>query len=96
MFLDILTFLMLMAVVGVKYGTWKHASILHQELRDVERTCEQNNQNYQKICQKREAGERDEKALKRDRYALAAYFERQKKKVEAQKQHNEELEKKLI
>ena len=96
MFLDVLTFLMLMAVVLVKYGTWKHTSILNQELREVERACEEKNLNYQKICQKREAGERDEKALKKDRYALAAYLERQKKSIETQKQHNESLEKQLI
>jgi len=96
MFLDILTLLMLVLVVLVKYGTWKHTVLLNQNLREMERVCEYQNQQYKKITQKREAGERDEKALKKDRYALAAYLERDKKKLEAQKAHNEALEKQLI
>jgi hypothetical protein len=46
--------------------------------------------------QKLEAGERDEKALKKDRYALAAYLERDKLKLEKQRAHNAALEKQLI
>jgi hypothetical protein len=45
---------------------------------------------------KREAGEGDEKALKKDRDALAAYLERDKKKSEDQKAQSEALAKQLI
>ncbi|MGA1197821.1 MAG: hypothetical protein ACO36I_15130 [Candidatus Latescibacterota bacterium] len=96
MFLDFVTLLMLVLVILVKYGTWKHMSLLNQNLRELERVCDEQNQRYKKVVQKREAGERDEKALKKDRYALAAYLERDKLKLEKQRAHNAALEKQLI
>jgi hypothetical protein len=71
-------------------------SLLNQNLRELERVCDEQNQRYKKVVQKREAGERDEKALKKDRYALAAYLERDKLKLEKQRAHNAALEKQLI
>jgi hypothetical protein len=96
MFLDFVTLLMLVLVILVKYGTWKHMSLLNQNLRELERVCDEQNQRYKKVVQKREAGERDEKALKKDRYALADYLERDKLKLEKQRAHNASLEKQLI
>lgn len=96
MFLDVLTLLMLVAVILVKYGTWKHITILNQDLREIERVCDYQESQYKMVIQKREANERDEKNIKKDRYALAAYLERVKDTIEKQKQLNSNLEKKLI
>ncbi|MBT3601744.1 MAG: hypothetical protein HOE48_19065 [Candidatus Latescibacteria bacterium] len=96
MFFDLLTLFMLVIVILVKYGTWKHISVINQDLRNVERSCEYHSRQHQLISQKREGSERDEKALKKDRYGLAGFLERQKKIVEQQKERNEALEKQLI
>lgn len=96
MFFDLLTLFMLVVVILVKYGTWKHISVLNQDLRTVERACEYQSKQHQLITQKREGSERDEKALKKDRYALAGFLERQQKVIEQQKERNEALEKQLI
>ena len=95
MFLEISTLLVLIAVLLIKYGTWRHTNALNLELSNLTKLYRYNEQRYKMTKQKREASELDETNLNRDRRALDTHLGKLDKQLKAETKKNDALEEQL-
>lgn len=95
MFLELWTLVVLVMVLVVKYGTWKHTGILEHEKLELERAVYYNEQLYKVLREKRQAAEAEQEKLKQERSALATHLNNLNQELKAQKDKNRVLERRL-
>ncbi|MCZ6633826.1 MAG: hypothetical protein O7G87_10490 [bacterium] len=95
MFLEIITLLVLLGILLIRYGTARHTNGLSLQYRNLDKLCKQIRARYQLLCDKRGAIELEEKNLRRDRIALETLEENLEKALQKQNEKNEELESQL-
>ncbi len=93
--LEIWTLLVLLMVLGIKYGVFKHMGTLNRERKELEKLFRHNEQLYKALCQQREAGEVEEQNLKQDHTALEGRLKKLEQDLVAYNTKNTELQKLL-
>ncbi len=91
MFLEILTFLMLVLVIGLKYGAVTRIVKLRHRLRDAETRCRRNEERLKLQRSERRIAEREESNLIRQQIALEGEAKRVEEDLNNVKEANMEV-----
>ncbi len=91
MFLEILTFIMLILVLALKYGTVTRMVKLNQRLRDAEAKCKRVEERLKQFRNERRLAEREETSLTRQQISLEGEVGRMEKEIDGLKTSNEEV-----
>lgn len=91
MFLEIVTFLMLVLVVALKYGAVTRIVRLNQRLRDAETRCRRAEERLRNHQRQRSLVEREEVGLTRQQISLEGERDQVTKELEVLKETNLEV-----
>lgn len=96
MFLEILTLVMLVLVIALKYGTVTRIVKLNQKLRDAENLCKRHESFLERKRSERRVAEREETNLTRQQVGLEAEMKRLDETWTELKDANTEVLKELL
>ena len=96
MILEIMTFLMFVLVLVLKYGAVNRMVKLSQRLRDAETRCRKQKENLKQCRAERMVAERDEAGLARQRASLEDELRRVSEGFEKLKKENTEIVQELL
>ncbi len=95
MILEIMTLVLLAAVLLTKYGTTAHIIRLNQRQAELENECNQYTTQYKALMRERETAEVEEKQVFQNVQMLEYEMEELKIKLSDQEERNQELQERI-
>ena len=95
MFLELITLLVILTVLGIKWLTTTHKAALRRRLVEAEVLRTKNEQRYKLFQKERQAAEAEEKGVRKDLELLTGHLNEQQELLSEQEARNRELQEQI-